>query len=157
MITAVFDAVTLLQAAANRKGPAGACLAFVDEGRVRLFLCAKTLEEIDDVLYRPAIRKAFPRLTDESVQDFLEQLVDKGHSVEDVPNAYRLPRDPDDEPYLNLAIATKAPYLVSRDNHVLDLMKDDAFRRAYPGLTIIDPVAFITHVHGETAKELGGE
>ena len=98
MISAIFDATTLLQAAANRKGPAGACLAFVDENQVKLFLSAFTLQEIDDVLHRPAIRKAFRGLTDESVQDFLEQLVDKGHTVEDVPSVFRFPRDPNDEP-----------------------------------------------------------
>jgi hypothetical protein len=36
-------------------------------------------------------------------------------------------------------------------------MKDDEFRKAYPGLTIIDPVAFLKHVRTEVAKELGYE
>ena len=50
MISAVFDATILLQAAANRKGPAGSCLSFVDQGHVKLFLSALTLEEIGEVL-----------------------------------------------------------------------------------------------------------
>ncbi len=155
MIPAVFDATALLQAAASKKGPAGACLAFIDEGHVKLFLSAVTLEEIHDVLHRPEIRKAFPKLTDEHVLDFLEHLVDKGHQIEEVPSIYRLDRDAKDERYLNLAIATQAPFIVSRDNDLLDLMKDDAFRKAYPGLTILDPVAFLKHVRAEVAKELG--
>ncbi len=157
MISAVFDATTLLQAAANRKGPAGSCLAFVDEGHVKLFLSALTLEEIGDVLNRPAIRKAFRKLTDESVHEFLEQLVDKGHTIEDVPSVYSLARDPDDEPYINLAIATQASFLVSRDSDLLDLMTNETFRQSYPALTIIDPVTFLTHVRTEIAKELGYE
>ena len=36
-------------------------------------------------------------------------------------------------------------------------MKDDAFRQAYPGLTIMHPVAFLAHVRTEVAKELGYE
>jgi hypothetical protein len=38
MISAVFDATTLLQAATSRNGPAAGCLALVDDGHVRLFL-----------------------------------------------------------------------------------------------------------------------
>ena len=36
-----------------------------------------------------------------------------------------------------------------------DLMKDDGFRNAYPFLTIIQPVAFLTHVRTELAKDPG--
>ncbi len=157
MIAAVFDSTALLQAAGSKKGPAGACLAFVDEGRVKLFLSAVTLEEIRDVLHRPEIRKAFRQLTDENVLDFLDRLVDMGHMIEDVPNVYRLARDPKDEPYVNLAIATQTHFIVSRDHHLLDLMKDDEFRKSYPALTIIDPVAFLKHVRAEVARELGYE
>jgi len=157
MIAAVFDSTALLQAAGSKNGPAAACLAFVDEGRVRLFLSAVTLEEIRDVLHRPDVRKAFPKLTDENVLDFLDHLVDKGHMIEDVPSVYRLERDRKDEPFLNLAIATQAPFLVSRDNDLLDLMKNDEFRKAYPALTILDPVAFLKHVRTEIVKDLGTE
>src|SRR5262245_8447190 len=156
MILAVFDTTALLQAAARRQGPAGACLDFVDEGRVKLFISAALLEEIRDVLHRPAIRKAFPKLTDEKVHDFLEHLVDKGHTVHDVPAVYSLARDPDDEPILNLAIATHAGCLVSRDKDLLDLMNDEEFRKTYPTLTILDPVAFLNHVRAEVAKETQG-
>ena len=153
MIAAVFDATTLLQAAANKKGPAGACLTFVDACAVKLFLSAVTIDEIRDVLHRPEIRKALPKLTDELVFDFLEQLVDKGHLIEEVPAVFRLERDPKDEPYVDLAIATQAPFIVSRDRDLLDLMKDDEFRKAYPWLTIVDPPTFLARVRAAFANE----
>src|SRR5262249_30986853 len=137
MISAVFDATTLLQAATNRSGPAGACLAFVDEGRVKVFLSAAVLEEVHDVLHRPSIRSAFPKLTDDYVSEFLELLVEKGQLVNTVSAAYRFDRDPDDEPYLNLAIAVKAEYLVSRDKDLLSLMENEEFRTIYPSLVIL--------------------
>src|SRR5262245_55964382 len=96
MISAVFDTTTLLQAATSRHGPASACLAFVDQGHVKLFLSTITLDEIREVLNRPNIRKSFRKLTDENVLDFLDHLVDKGHLVEDVPRAYQYDRDADD-------------------------------------------------------------
>jgi predicted nucleic acid-binding protein len=95
-------------------------------------------------------------LTDESVLDFLDHLVDKGHMVEDVPRVYQYKRDPDDEPFLDLAIATQASFIVSRDNDLLDLMKDDDFRKAYPDLAIVDPPSFLAHVRSELAKTTGG-
>jgi putative PIN family toxin of toxin-antitoxin system len=155
MIPAVFDCMTFLQGVTNRKGPAGACLALVDEKHVKLFVSADILEEIRDVLHRPKIRKSFPTLTDEVVQDFLDHVVETAHAVENVPSAYKLGRDPDDERYLNLAIATQATFLVSRDNDLLDLMKDDAFRKAYSDLAIVDPPTFATHVRSEIAKTTG--
>ena len=75
--------------------------------------------------------------------------------AEDVPTVYRFERDPKDEPYLNLAIATHAPFLVTRDHDLLDLMQDDASRKAYPGLTIIDPPAFLAQVRAAVATESG--
>jgi putative PIN family toxin of toxin-antitoxin system len=152
MISAVFDATTLLQAATSRKGPAAGCLALVDDGHVRLFLSPATFDEIQEVLNRPGIRRAFPRLTDANVQDFLDQLQERGTLIEDVPAVYRHDRDPDDEPYINLAITTKASFIVSRDNDLLDLMEDQGFCKAYPELAIVDPVAFLKHVRAQSAE-----
>jgi putative PIN family toxin of toxin-antitoxin system len=156
MISAVFDTTTLLQAATSRKGPAAACLAYVDDGQVKLFISTVTLDEIREVLSRPNIRKSFSKkLTDENVLDFLDHLVDKGHMIEDVPRVYKYKRDPDDEPFLDLAIATQASFIVSRDNDLLDLMQDDEFRKAYPALAIVDPPSFLAHVRAEIAKDSG--
>jgi putative PIN family toxin of toxin-antitoxin system len=55
----------------------------------------------------------------------------------EVPRTLTLPRDPKDEPYLNLALAVGAQYLVSRDKDLLDLMNDGSFRQRYPDLTIL--------------------
>jgi predicted nucleic acid-binding protein len=59
--------------------------------------------------------------------------------VPDVPKAFTLERDPKDEPYINLAIAAAAQYLVTWDKDLLDLAGNELFRQAYPNLTILDP------------------
>ena len=46
-------------------------------------------------------------------------------------------------PYLNLALAARVGYLVSRDNDLLDLMKDAWFLGKFPQLRIVDPVTFL--------------
>jgi putative PIN family toxin of toxin-antitoxin system len=152
MIAAVFDCMVLLQAATRRTGPATACLALVDDGHVQLCVSVATLEEIHDVLNRPAIRKKFPAMTDQVVLDFIEHILDKGKLVEEIPAVYKLPRDPDDEPYINLAAAADAAFLVSRDKDLLSLMDDEAFRKQFPTLSILAPKAFLDHVRSAFPK-----
>jgi predicted nucleic acid-binding protein len=60
-----------------------------------------------------------------------------------VPRRYSFPRDPKDEPYLDLALETRVPYLVTRDRDLLELMTDHGFRTSYPWLSTLDPAAFI--------------
>jgi putative PIN family toxin of toxin-antitoxin system len=153
MIAAVFDCMVHLQAATNRLGAAGACLAMVETGHVKLFISPAILDEVRDVLGRPAIRKAFPKLTDAQVEEFIERVREMAHTVETVPAAHRVPRDPDDEPYVNLAATVHADFLVSRDKDLLSLMDDDAFRQACPGLTIIEPGAFLVQVRARIAED----
>ena len=156
MKTAVFDCVVLLQAAANANGAAGACLAFVETGQVNLFLSPAILDEARDVLSRPETRKRFPQLTEEMVDRFLLKVTTLAIVVHDVPAAMQLPRDPTDEPYLNLAIATQASFVVSRDKDLLSIMEDEIFRTAFPALSIVDPKTFLDHVRAEIGKESGG-
>jgi predicted nucleic acid-binding protein len=65
-----------------------------------------------------------------------------------VTKHFELSRDPDDEPYLNLAIESGAQFLVTLDRDLLDLMNwntDEGrdFQSRYPNLTILDPVSFM--------------
>ena len=69
--------------------------------------------------------------------------------MNDAVNEYKLERDPKDEKYINLAIITRAEYIVTFDKDLLDLMKEDnqngrSFRQKYPFLKIINPIDFIS-------------
>ena len=92
MTKAVFDCVVLLQAAANPKGAAGACLAFVETGQVKLFLSPPILDEARDVLTRPETRKRFPQLTEDKVDRYLLKVVTLATLLQDVPASMQLPR-----------------------------------------------------------------
>lgn len=143
MNRAVFDCVVLLQAAGFPRGPAGGCFETIRQKRVELLLSSAVLEEIEDVLFRPKIRNKFKTLTDEAANRFLDDLFQYAKFVDPVPRVFDYPRDPKDERYINLAIAADARLLVSRDNDLLDLMNDEAFRQTCPALTILDPVSFL--------------
>ena len=45
---------------------------------------------------------------------------------------FSLARDPDDEPYLNLALTANVDFLVPWDKDLLDLMQDEDFRTRFP-------------------------
>ena len=150
-VHAVFDTVTLLQAAANPAGPAGGCLGLVTDGKVALHLSEDGLTELADVLGRAKVRKRFPQLTDEAVATFLTGLRVIAQVATTVPQAFHYDRDPEDEHILNLAIVSGSPYVVTRDNDLLDLMKEgnadgSALKARHPAIAILDPLAFLAVV-----------
>jgi predicted nucleic acid-binding protein len=79
--------------------------------------------------------------------------------VSGVPRVFQFDRDPKDEPYINLAIAAQANYLVSRDNDILDLVDASTpdgqrLRHKAPELQIVEPGAFLAEIRKrlETAR-----
>jgi putative PIN family toxin of toxin-antitoxin system len=154
---AVFDCMVFLQGAGRPAGPARACFHLVDEDRVTLCLSAEILAEVRDVLTRPKTLRRFPLLSAEWVETFVQNAESKGVLFGVVPRIYTLERDPKDEPYLNLAFAAAAHYLVSRDRDLLDLMNDATFRERYPNLSILDPVAFLQVMVVQGQSELSPE
>ena len=160
-VAVVLDTVVLLQAAAKPAGPAGACLRLVTDGQVVLWMSREGLAEIEDVLNRPKVRQRFPSLTDEAVTTFLTGLRGRARVVEDVPEVVPFPRDPDDEHVLNLAVTSRADFLVTRDHDLLDLAGEgnaDAsrLRGLAPGLRIVDPATFLRVVAEGQGQTLGG-
>lgn len=140
---AVFDCMVFVQALANAKGPACACYELVRGGRLILYVSSEIISEVGDVLGRPKVRRKLPALTDEATEAFLRDLLGRANVLSEVPATYRLERDPKDERYLNLAIASGASYLVTWDRDLLDLMDDEGFRGRFPHLTILEPPALL--------------
>jgi len=145
---AVFDCGVFLQGLISKSGPAVVCLELVEQEKIKLFISEETLAEIKDVLSRPRLRERNPDLTDEKVEKLIEMLLEKSEFIKKIPRHFEFSRDPNDEPYINLAIEANAIFLVSRDNDLLDLMtgytdecKD--FRRRFRKLKIVNPVEFL--------------
>lgn len=144
----VFDCNVFLQGLANRRSPARQALRLFLSGAVTLFVSQATLIELRDVLNRPRIRRAFPKLTDRAIAALLQQIERRAILIHNVPAEYHLERDPKDEAYINLAIVTNAVCIVSRDQDLLDLMtKSNAaaleFRRRYPFLQVLTAGEFV--------------
>lgn len=147
---AVFDCVVFLQGFIKEAGPAVTCLKRFEEDRFSLAFSPETLAELRDVLSRSGLRQAFPLLTEEKAERLIEFLLLRGRLFREVTKRFELKRDPDDEPYINLAIEAGAQFLVTRDRDLLDLMRDTeeglAFQFRFPQLKILDPVAFLKEI-----------
>jgi putative PIN family toxin of toxin-antitoxin system len=144
----VFDCNILLQALAFPEGPAGRCLLLVEQGMVELFVSSATLDELKTVLAYEEVRTISPNLTALNIAAFLKRLEFRATRVRRVRHVIEHPRDPADEPYLDLAVAASADYLISRDKDLLSLMTSHTIaskefrQRAHP-LKILDPVEFL--------------
>ncbi len=144
----IFDTVALVQSLLNPKGPAGKCFACFEQGKIAVAVSRDTLAEVREVLSRPHLRERFRQLNDEKVAGLIELLTYKGYYLRRAGNYFTYPRDPDDEPYLNLAIEVEADYLISRDSDLLDLMKWEQetgreFQRRFRFLKIVTPMEFL--------------
>jgi len=150
-IKVVFDCMIFLQATANEDSPAAAALDLLDAGEIKLYVSEPILEEVRKVLNRDEVRAALPQITDVRVEALFRRLDNKAATVRHVPRVFAFPRDPADEPYLNLAITAKAAFLVSRDRDLLDLMsghkaESKQFRQQFRFLKVIKPVDFLREV-----------
>ena len=144
----VFDTNVFLQALANTSGAAVRCLEYFEQGKIILAISRATFAEVTEVLSRSHLRQKYPLLTDERIAALYERLVYHGIYLRRVSQHFSYPRDPDDEPYINLAIEVAADYLVSRDNDLLDLMKWDQaagreFQKRFRALRIVTPEEFL--------------
>src|SRR5687768_8931483 len=144
---AVFDCNIFLQALANPLGSAGRCVQAALDGRFDLFLDRVVVDELIDVASRPVVARKL-RILPTRVSELITELNARAVFVNQVPAVFSYARDPDDAHYVNLAIATGAYLIVSRDKDMLDLMNDAnpdgvRLRAQYPALHVLTPPAFL--------------
>lgn len=143
---AVYDCMLFFWAA-SRPRRVRPIFEFVQSGQVTFCLGPDVLAEIRDVLTRPKLMAKYPALTPRAVDALLAEHLRTAKWLSDVPEHYVLARDPKDSKYLNLAIAAGAPYVVTDDLDLLDLMNPQSaagidFRAGFPGVQVITPASF---------------
>ncbi len=103
----VLDTNVLVSGLLSPFGPPGEVVRMLSSGAVTLCLDARILAEYDEVLARP--RFGFDP---DAVAALLDYVVFVGETAAPQPLAARLP-DPDDEPFLEVALACGADCLVT--------------------------------------------
>ena len=103
----VVDTNVLVSGLLSPFGPPGVIVSLTAGGRLSLCHDARILAEYTEVLCRPS----FP-FSHEEVAVLTAQITARGVLASPVPLASRLP-DADDEPFLEVAIAARAVFLVT--------------------------------------------
>jgi putative PIN family toxin of toxin-antitoxin system len=146
---AIVDCNVFFQAFLTPNGPAFECVRLVEARKVRLVLSLELIAEARDVLSRPFVLQRFPYVTTAGIELFLESLSYVSELWREVPRIVQYARDPDDEPYLNLAIAAGARFVVTRDRDLLSLSTEHSAEAkqlrqlTQNRLQILTPVAFL--------------
>lgn len=154
MRMSVFDCNVFVQAVAFQ-GAAYHCFAHVLHGPDRLLTSTYVLDEVRYVLSMPWLQAKLPGITPKRVNALFHHLQRAAVHVERVPKVFEFPPDPDDAPYLDLAIHAGAFALVTRDREILRL-RESAYdlgrclRERHPGLHLAVPEEFMDLVHVKT-------
>lgn len=103
------------------------------------------------VLGSVEILRRNPQITRESIELVLRRLRYVGQYLGQVTVHLRFERDPDDEAFIELAIAGSASHLVTNDNDLLSLPRghDDSakrFRQRLPALRVSRPAEFLREI-----------
>src|SRR2546430_838083 len=135
----VADTMIFLEASISDSNVSSSFLRRIDAGDAVLCTSRQLMNEIRDVLTRPALRLKNARLTDEALEEFFANMEQKAVYIDSLPAHFRLERDPKDEHLLNLAIEANARWLVTHDRDLLDLMDEvrpeaQSFRASHPGI-----------------------
>ena len=109
-----------------------------EEKKIVVLFNRTILDEIHEVLLRPAIRK-YHRLTDIQIEEFCGHIEQFGILIPQSKKLPRFPVDPDDLAIIDCAIIGKAEFLVTGDKELLDL-------RTIEELSIVSPSAFVQKI-----------
>jgi len=151
----VFDCVIYAQALMSDTGPSAECLKLARSGHVRLFWSQYTLREIREL---PLKLPSKFQVTPERVEGFILAAASFAEIVDPVPTHYVNPLDPNDSPYVDLALEANAKLIVSWNHHLLSLMDQSNsagmnFLSRFPQLRILSPVQLLKRVETSRSEE----
>jgi putative PIN family toxin of toxin-antitoxin system len=146
----VLDTNIIVRAAGNPQSIAAQIVHACEDRRMVLLVSKRILSEYLAVLSDAEVTGRHPAITAATVQNLLKRLRYVADYFRHVPARFRFPRDPRDEPFIELAITGRATHIISNDADLLSLPlgRTDAAKRYRQRL----PVTRVMHP-GEFAAE----
>lgn len=117
---AVLDTNILIAGSLSPKGKASSLIERWIEGDFQLVISPSILAEYYDVATRERIKKHFGP-TEGKIKKFLNLLMQASLMTQDQYNVEWLETDPSDNKFLACALEANADYIVSLDNHLLEI------------------------------------
>lgn len=110
-----------------------------------LLVAEESLAELTRVLQYPKIRKRL-RVPDTALAEYVQLLREKALLVIPQTRVQAVAADLSDNLYLEIALSGEADYLVTGDQHLLQLQE-------YQGISILTPAAFLAQLAALSATE----
>lgn len=104
------------------------------EGKFILLFSPDIFDEYFEIIARPKFNQE-----EKDIRDFAELLTERGIAVEPQMRLNIVKEDPDDNRFLECAVAGEADFIVSGDSHLLNL-------REYKGIKILKIVQFLKEI-----------
>jgi putative PIN family toxin of toxin-antitoxin system len=120
MLKAVVDTNQFVSALISRQGPSAQLLDRWRQQKFILVTSSEIIVEIARVLEYPHIAKKY-KLSQADIQSLLTLIEHEAVVIPRPPIVHIIKDDPDDDKFLACAIAAKAEYIVSGDEHLLSL------------------------------------
>lgn len=155
----VFDCNVFVQALAGQ-GSAYRCFELLVQGSDRIVTSEAVLREVRYVLSMPSLQAKLPGITPKRVEALFFHLGRLSLHIDKVPHVFDFPPDPDDEPYLDLALYAGAFALLTRDQEILRLreLSNDlgrSLRARHPSLLLSRPEEYLDLVQaGPNVREI---
>jgi uncharacterized protein len=148
MMRAVVDTNILIRALIKPYGTVGPVIAHLRDGDYVIVYSSPLLIELTTKLALPRIRVKY-RVQTEQVEALLSTIVLRGERV--IPTRQiKLCRDPNDDMFIEAAVAGQAPYVVTGDDDLLTLKK-------FENVRFITPRAFLATFNGILSEMQRGQ
>ncbi len=131
----VLDTNVLISAFISAGKAPAQILVRCQTGELELLISPDSILELRRVLTYPRIRKRL-RYSDEQIEAFVAYLEQDAMVLTPLFRVRAVADDPDDDKFVSLALAGKAQYIVSGDDHLLRIGQ-------VQGVTILKPTAFL--------------
>jgi putative PIN family toxin of toxin-antitoxin system len=138
MIRAVFDTNVFISALFNPKRPPAPLLELALQGKIRLIVSPQLLEEIDWVLTYPKVKKLLKKrkIAPGEVIEAIAKTLQVAVLTPGELSVAAIADDPADDMILACAVEGNADFIISRDQHLLNL-------RNYQGIKMVTPAQFL--------------
>jgi putative PIN family toxin of toxin-antitoxin system len=131
----VLDVNVLVSAIISAKGSPARIMELWEEERFEVVISPEIIGELGKVIRYPKIQEKY-HLPEQYVEQFLELIGNQAIVIKPVREITQIKSDPEDDKYLECAVAGGAAYIISGDQHLLRLVE-------YQGLPILSPAEFL--------------
>ncbi|HTX80453.1 MAG TPA: putative toxin-antitoxin system toxin component, PIN family [Longilinea sp.] len=131
----VLDTNTIVSALLSPNGTPAEIFRYLEAGKIAVATSDYLLDELERVLTYPKVAR-YIKASETDINLFVKRFRMFADIVQPESNINAVEKDPDDNHVLECAVAAKADFLITGDQHLLELEE-------FEGIEILSPTAFM--------------